>query len=108
MSLMLIYDSHPTASEWRRLMSSVITLPDHLYERLTSKSQQLERTPDDVVADLVRRYLSEPDDSWQAEFEALLARVHARTAAFSSDEMEADITLAAAEAKEARRARRAA
>ena len=79
-------------------MSSVITLPDHLYERLTSKSRQLKRTPDDVVADLVRRYLSESDDSWQAEFEALLARVHARTAAFSPDEIEADITLTAAEA----------
>jgi len=89
-------------------MSSVVTLPAHLYERLTLKSQQLKCTPDDVVADLVRRYLSESGDSWQAEFEALLARVHTRVAAFSSDEIEADITLAAAEAKEVRRARRAA
>jgi predicted DNA-binding protein len=105
---MLICDGYPTASEQEHPMNSVITLPEHLYERLMSKSQQLKRTPDDVVADLVRRYLSESDDSWQAEFVTLLARVHARTGTFSSDEIEADITMAAAEAKDARRARRAA
>jgi len=79
-----------------------------LYEHLALKSQRLERTPEEVVTDLVRRYLGEPDDRWQAEFQALLARVQARTAAFSSDEIEANITLAAAEARELRRARRAA
>lgn len=84
-------------------MDSIITLPHHLYDRLTLESQRLNRTPDDAVADLVRRYLSEFDDSWQVEFEALLARVHAKTAAFSSDEIEADITVAATEAREARR-----
>lgn len=89
-------------------MNSVITLPHQLYERLALKSQQFKRTPDDVVTDLVKRYLNEFDDRWQAEFQALLARVQARTAAFSSDEIEADITLAAAEARELRRARRAA
>jgi predicted DNA-binding protein len=87
-------------------MSSVITLPSRLYKRLVLKSQQLERTPEEVVTELVRRYLNEPDDRWQAEFRALLARVHARTAAFSSDEIEADTALAAAEAREVRRARR--
>ena len=55
-------------------MESAVTLPENLYERLRLKSQQLDRTPDDVVADLVERYLVESDDSWQAEFEALLAR----------------------------------
>ena len=89
-------------------MNSVINLPSQLYERLTLKSRQLDRTPEEVVADLVQRYLSESDDRWQAEFQALLARVQARTAAFSSDEIESDITMAAAEAKELRRARRAA
>ena len=89
-------------------MRSVITLPSQLYEHLALKSQQLRRTPEEVVTDLVRRYLGEPDDRWLAEFQALLARVQARTAAFSSDEIEADITLAAAEARELRCARRAA
>ncbi|MFB0535112.1 MAG: hypothetical protein ACETWR_09035 [Anaerolineae bacterium] len=89
-------------------MNSVITLPSQLYERLTLRSRQLNRTPEEVLADLVQQYLSESDDRWQAEFQALLARVQARTAAFSSDEIEADITLAAAEAKELRRARRTA
>jgi hypothetical protein len=79
-----------------------------LYERLTLKSRQLKRTPEEVVTALVQQYLSEPDDRWQAEFQALLARVQARTAVFSSDEIEADITLAAAEVKELRRAQRAA
>ena len=86
-------------------MSRVITLPTPLYERLAQKSRQLKRTPESVAADLLQRYL-ESDDRWQAEFRALIARVHARTAAFSSDEIEADITLAAAEAREVRRARR--
>ncbi|MBL7065192.1 MAG: hypothetical protein ISS49_13445 [Anaerolineae bacterium] len=89
-------------------MRSVITLPSQLYEHLALKSQRLRRTPEEVVTDLVRRYLGGPDDRWLAEFQALLARVQARTAAFSSDEIEADITLAAAEARELRRARRAA
>jgi len=89
-------------------MRSIITLPSQLYEHLALKSKRLRRTPEEVVTDLVRRYLGEPDDRWLAEFQALLARVQARTAAFSSDEIEADITLAAAEARELRRARRAA
>ncbi len=48
------------------------------------------------------------DERWQTEFQALTARVHARTVAFASDEIEADITLAAAQAKELRRAHRTA
>lgn len=43
---------------------------------------------------------------WRREFEALLTRVQARTATFSSEEIEADITAAAREAEEARRVRR--
>lgn len=87
-------------------MESVVTLPENLYERLKIKSQQLNRSPEDVVADLVERYLVESDDSWQNEFEALLARVHARTAGFTSEEIEADITAAASEARKARCDRR--
>ena len=88
------------------MANSTITLPGRLYERLARKSRRSERTPEEVVSDLVQRYLSEPDDRWQAEFRALLARVQARTAALSSEEIEADITLASAEAREQRRAAR--
>lgn len=89
-------------------MNSVVTLPNQLYERLLRKSQQLACPPDQVVADLVEQYLDESADRWPDELQALLARVQARTAAFSSDEIEADITAAAAEARELRRGRRAA
>ena len=68
------------------MADSTITLPSRLYERLARKSRRSERTPEEVVSDLVQQYLSEPDDRWQAEFEALLARVQARTAAFASAE----------------------
>jgi len=87
-------------------MSAVIRLPTSLYERLVQKSRQLERTPENVVADLLQHYLGEADERWQAELQALLTRIQARAAAFPSDEIEADITLASAEARELRRARR--
>lgn len=43
---------------------------------------------------------------WRREFEALLTRIQARTATFSSEELEADITVAAREVEDARRVRR--
>lgn len=64
-------------------MEAVVTLPSELYERLKLKSEQQDRTPDDVVSDLVEQYLSEAHTTWQTEFEALLARVHARTVSAS-------------------------
>jgi hypothetical protein len=94
------------AHAMRVLVNSVITLPNQLYKRLALRSRQLKRTPEDVVTDLVQQYLSRPDDRWQAEFQALIARVQARTAAFASEEIESDITLAAVEARELRRAHR--
>jgi predicted DNA-binding protein len=87
-------------------MDRTVSLPSQLYERLEQKSQQLHQTPERVVAELVQRYLSESDDRWQAEVLELLSRVHSGTSAFSSAEIEADITSAAAEAKEVRRAHR--
>ena len=85
-------------------MSSTISLPNPLYERLASRSKQLKRTPEEVVTDLVQQYLAEPGNRWQAEFSALIARIQAKTAAFSADEIESDITQAAAEARKLRRA----
>lgn len=87
-------------------MSAAILLPDNLYQRLAAKSQQLERSPETLVTDLVQRYLDEAESNWRTEFEALLARIHIRTSHYSSEEIEADITFAASEVKEARRARR--
>lgn len=87
-------------------MEAVVNLPSELYERLRRRSEQLDRTPDDLVSDLVEQFLSDAYTAWQAEFEALLARVRSRTASIPLDEIEADIGEAAAEAKEARRARR--
>ena len=43
------------------------------------------------------------DERWQTEFQALTARIHARTVAFASDKIEADITLAAADRMEGER-----
>lgn len=87
-------------------MNATIALPENLYQRLALKSQQLERSPETLLADLVQQYLDDAESRWRTEFEALLARVQARTGAYASAEIEADITLAANEVKEARRARR--
>ena len=86
--------------------NATIALPENLYRRLALKSQQLERSPEMLLADLVQQYLDDAESRWRAEFEALLARVQARTSVYPSDEIEADITLAAQEVKAARRAHR--
>ena len=75
-------------------MEAVVTLPSDLYERLKLKSEQLARTPDDLVTDLVEQFLSDAHTAWQAEIEALLARVRARAASVPLKEIEADITKA--------------
>ena len=88
-------------------MSATITLPDNLYQRLAVKSQQLQRSPEMLLADLVQHFLDDTESRWRAEFvEALLAHVQARTRIYSPAKIETDITLAANEAKEAHRARR--
>ena len=87
-------------------MNATIALPEKLYQRLALKSQQLERSPETLLADLVQQYLDDAESRWRAEFEAPLARVQARTSAYSADEIEADITEAAQEVKAAHRVRR--
>jgi hypothetical protein len=61
-----------------------------------------------VADDALRRYLHQEEPTWRQSFDALLARVQANSAPFSSDEIEADITAAAEEVKELRRARHSA
>ncbi|MFL5800508.1 MAG: hypothetical protein ACJ8CR_02065 [Roseiflexaceae bacterium] len=88
-------------------MANTISLPTEVYSLLRERAQQ-EHTSPDVLAELaVRRYLSSAEQDWRAAFDALLAEVHTRTAAFDPDDIEADITAAAEEVKELRRARRA-
>ncbi len=87
-------------------MAATILLPDNVYKRLVRKSEQLDRSPEKLVVDLVQRYLDETDSQWQADFGELLALVYSMTSAFTSEEIEADISLAASEVKEARRDRR--
>lgn len=89
-------------------MYNTIHLPNRLYIDLVQHSEKLERTPDELVMELVRQYLDENEVAWQARFQALLKRIHQQTESFSEDEIEADITLAAQEAKDLRRARRSA
>ncbi|MDZ7290171.1 MAG: ribbon-helix-helix protein, CopG family [candidate division KSB1 bacterium] len=43
--------------------------------------------------------LHSPAEEWNRRLEQLLARVHQRTSAFSSEEIEADITVASEEAR---------
>lgn len=88
-------------------MENTITihLPPRLYRRLAEQSRAQRSDPEAWVAALVARYL-ETDEQWRADFNALLARVQARAVDFTTTEIEADITQAAAEARELRRAGR--
>ena len=58
--------------------------------------------------DALRQYLNSEERVWQPAFEKLIAQVQARTARFSSEEIEADITAAADEVRELRHAHRSA
>jgi len=90
-------------------MENTITihLPPRLYQRLTEQSRAQRSAPEEWVAALVARYL-EADEQWRADFNALLARVQAHSVNLPSTDIEADITQASFEARELRRANRAA
>jgi hypothetical protein len=87
-------------------MANTISLPSEVYSLLRERAQQEHTSPDVLVELAVRRYLSSAEQDWRTAFDALLAKIHARTAVFDSDDIEADITAAAEEVKESRRARR--
>jgi hypothetical protein len=86
-------------------MSSTITLSRQVYNLLVQQAQQANQTPDTLAEDLLRRSLTTETQQWRESFDALIRRVQARTSQFSSEEIEADITVAAEEVKELRRAR---
>lgn len=70
-----------------------------------SDSLSAKVTPDMVTDDALRRYLHQEEPTWRQSFDALLERVQANPEQYSSEEIEADITAAAEEVKELRRAR---
>lgn len=84
-------------------MTHTIAISEPTFERLREEAQRVNTSPSTLAEQLLAERLRLP---WEAELAALLARVRARTAAFPSDEIETDITRAAAEAKADRRARR--
>ena len=88
------------------MINSVSLSPD-VYTLLRQRAQQIQTSPDALANDALRQYLNSEERAWQQALEALIAQVQARTARFSSEEIEADIT-AAAEVGELRRARRSA
>jgi hypothetical protein len=88
-------------------MANTISLPPDVYILLRERAQQEHTSPDTLAELAVRRYLGSNQQDWRTSFESLLAKVQSRTAAFASEEIEADIAAAAEEVKERRRARRA-
>ena len=59
-----------------------------------------------LADDVLGRHLRLEEPTWRQSFDALLARVQANSEQYSAEEIEADITAAAEECKELRRARR--
>jgi predicted transcriptional regulator len=89
------------------MINSVSLSPD-VYTLLRQRAQQVQTSPDALANEALRQYLSLEELAWRQSLESLIARVQARTAKFSSEEIEADITAAAEEVRESRRARRSA
>jgi len=95
------------ASERQVPMIHSISLSQEVYILLQQRAQQARTSPDALAEDALRRQLGLAESSWQQAFDRLLAKVQARSAGFDPAEIEADITAAADEVKELRRARRA-
>ncbi len=89
-----------------------ITLTSDEMERLRQQAAASGQSIDDLAGALLRDSLARTrldDGAWRAQLGAALAALHQRLPpGISADETEADITAAAAEVKEARRAARGA
>jgi hypothetical protein len=83
---------------------SVSVSPD-VYALLRQRARQAKVAPETLADDALRKYLRLEEPTWRQSFDALLARVQGNSEQYRSDEIEADITAAAEEAKELRRAR---
>jgi hypothetical protein len=80
-------------------MSHTITISPQVYELLAQQARQARQSPDAIAESLLRHSLTTEMQAWRQAFETLIARVQARTARFSSEEIEADINAAADEVK---------
>jgi len=90
------------------MTTHIVSISQQVYGLLRQQAQQARTSPDQLAETVLREHLSHEERTWREAFETLIARVHARTAWFTSEEIEADITVAAIEARELRRARRSA
>jgi hypothetical protein len=87
-------------------MLRTLTISESIYEQLDRAAKRNRLSPNQLAERLLAEHLSADEQAWRKQFESLLARVHARMARFDPNEIEADITTAAAELKAKRRARR--
>lgn len=87
-------------------MGQRIEVPNELYELLQQRAAQLQRSPEQLAAEALRRSLSPGDRAWETRLQQLLAETHERPDLPAPEEIEADISAAAAEARELRRERR--
>lgn len=85
-----------------------ISVSPEVYDLLRSRARQIRVSPEVLADDALRSYLKLTEPTWQQSFAALLARVQSNSSQYQSEEIEADISAAALETKEARRARRSA
>lgn len=83
-----------------------VTISPDVYTVLRQRAQQSKSSPDKIADEALRTYFSREEQAWQRAFESLITKVHARTMPFSPAEIEADITTAADEVRELRRAHR--
>jgi len=84
---------------------SVSVSPD-VYAMLRKRARQSKVSPDRLVDDALRQYLSQDEQAWRRSLDALLARVQVHSYSYTSQEIEADITAAAQVVQEMRRANR--
>ena len=89
-------------------MINSVSLSPEVYTLLRQRAQQVQTSPDTLANEALRQYLSLEELAWRQSLESLIARVQARTAKFSSEEIEADITAVSDEVRESRRARHSA
>jgi hypothetical protein len=86
-------------------MAQTLSISESLYNLLRQRAQQADTSPDELAEELLYNSLNEARTG-RERIRALMETIHARNAKFTSEEIEADITLAAQEVQEARRANR--
>lgn len=87
-------------------MAHRIDVPDDLYALLEAQAARTQRSPAQLAADVLRRFLSSSEATWEARLTQVLTMTHAQTAERAPETIEADISAAAAEVRELRRAQR--